>query len=210
VKDVDLELQLFPAFDGEELRFTTAKPGETGAAKINLQLGSITDRQIRETAGDPLTTDDVSIEQVEGIDARTKTSLQKIGVKSAKDLERMERQQIDVSKVSDQPIDYRKLAQMIQRSRRRAQAPSVKSASLTLHDGGTVLEIRGERLSSPGASAPIEGFPRAFLDGTEVPVRHHSPTLMQLDVDESQLRGGASHLEIALDPYAVLRMNLKP
>src|SRR5262245_38120073 len=70
VRDVDLELQLFPAFDGEELRFTTARPGETGAAKINLQLGSITDRQIRETAGDPLTTDDVPIEGVEGIDAK--------------------------------------------------------------------------------------------------------------------------------------------
>jgi len=150
VKDVDLELQLFPAFDGEELRFTTAKPGETGAAKINLQLGSITDRQIRETAGEPLTTDDVAIDQVEGIDNKTKTSLKKIGVKSARDLERMERQQIDMSKVSDQPIDYRNLAQMIQRTRRRALAPSVKSASLTLHEGAPVLEIEGEHFRSPG------------------------------------------------------------
>ena len=32
VKDVSLELQLFPNFDGRELRFTTAAPGETGAA----------------------------------------------------------------------------------------------------------------------------------------------------------------------------------
>ena len=77
VRDVDLELHLFPSFDGEELRFTTAKPGETGAARINLQLGSITDRQIRETAGEPLTTADVAIETVEGIDERTKKSLKK-------------------------------------------------------------------------------------------------------------------------------------
>jgi hypothetical protein len=209
VKDVDLELQLFPTFDGDELRFTTAKPGETGAARINLQLGSITDRQIRETAGEPLTADDVPIEQVDGIDARTKTSLRKIGVTSARDLERMEKQQIDVTKVSDQPIDYRKLAQMIQRTRRRKQAPSAKSASLTLHDGEPVVDIHGEHLSTQGAAGAGE-FPRAFLDGAEVPVRHHSPTLMRLGIDESQLRRGPGRLEIALDPYAVLRMNLKP
>lgn len=207
VRDVDLELHLFPSFDGEELRFTTAKPGETGAAKINLQLGSITDRQIRETAGEPLTTNDVAIETVEGIDEQTKKSLKKIGVTSARDLERMERQNIDIEKVSDSAIDYRKLAQMIQRSRRRATAPRVKSASLTLHEGRPVLEIEGEHLGSGGHA---NWAPRAFLDGEEVPVREASERLVRIDVDEERVGRGAGHLEIALDPYAVLRMNLKP
>jgi hypothetical protein len=206
VKDVALELQLFPAFDGEELRFTTAKPGETGAAKINFQLGSITDRQIRETAGDPLRTDDVAIEQVDGLDDKTKSSLKKIGVTSARDLERIEREQIDISKVSEQPLDYRNLAKMIQRTRRRAQAPSVKSASLTVHGGAPVLEIEGEHLSP---SHGTDEFPRAFLDGEEVPVQHASEQLMRLGIDESRLASGPGRLQIALDPYAVLRMNLK-
>ncbi|MGI9284452.1 MAG: hypothetical protein ACR2P1_03635, partial [Pseudomonadales bacterium] len=43
VQDMNLQLQLFPEFDGETVRFTTAKPGETGASKVSFQLGSIRD-----------------------------------------------------------------------------------------------------------------------------------------------------------------------
>src|SRR5512134_3142523 len=62
VRDLNLELQLFPEFDGRELRFTTAGPGESGAARIAFQLGSITDRQIRETTKEPPTKDDITID----------------------------------------------------------------------------------------------------------------------------------------------------
>lgn len=207
VKDLSLELQLFPEFDGEELRFTTARPGETGAARINFELGSITDRQIRETTREPITRDDVAIELVEGIDPRTKASLEKIGVSSVKDLEQMEKHNIDIEKVSDSPIDYRNLAQMIQRTRRRRLAPHVRSASLTTHEGETVVAIEGENLVT---AKPGPGFPRAFLNGEEVPVRTASDTTLRIGVDESRLAPGANALQVALDPYAVLRMNLRP
>jgi len=207
VRDLALELQLFPEFDGEEIRFTTARPGELGAARVNFQLGSITDRQIRETTSEPVTKDDVSIELIEGIDQKTRKSLEKIGVTRVSDLERMERKNIDIGSVSEAPVDYRKLAQMIQKTRRRANAPRVRSATLAMHEGEPVVAIEGENLAaSPGDAE----FPRAFLDGEEVPVRTASGTLLRIGVGERTLAAAGNALHIALDPYAVVRMNLRP
>jgi hypothetical protein len=130
-------------------------------------------------------------------------------VTSVRDLERVERHGIDIGKVSEAPVDYRKLAQMIQKTRRRANAPVVQQASLTTHEGDTVVEIEGRNLAAPAAGAD---FPRAFLNGEEVPVRAASDTLLRIRVDEPALaaRGGPHALQVALDPYAVLRMNLMP
>src|SRR5687767_12013308 len=59
VKDVGLDLHIFPEFDGKKVRFVTAQPGDAGASKISIQLGSITDRQIKEAAKEPPTRDDI-------------------------------------------------------------------------------------------------------------------------------------------------------
>ena len=96
VKDMALELQLFPIFNGDEVLFATARPGETGASKVSIQLGSISDRQIRETTKAPVAKDDIVVDAIEGVDDDTKKTLKKIGVRSAKDLEHMEQRQIDL------------------------------------------------------------------------------------------------------------------
>ncbi|MGH7629085.1 MAG: hypothetical protein ACREOF_06790 [Gemmatimonadales bacterium] len=215
VKDLALDLQLFPEFDGDELRFSTARPGETGAARISFQLGSITDRQIRESTSDPLTKDDVSIDVVEGIDEKTRKMLQRIGVTSMKDLERVERQNIDLDKVADEPIDYRKLANMVHRARRRSlRPPQVHSASLVQDNGETLIVIEGERFAPVFPVSAAAGretrYPRAFLDGDEVPVRSASAARLQIRVDEARLSPDGNRLQIALDPYLLLGMNLKP
>ena len=49
VEDMALDLQLFPVYTGDSVLFSTARPGESGASKVSIKLGSITDRQIRET-----------------------------------------------------------------------------------------------------------------------------------------------------------------
>jgi hypothetical protein len=216
VKDLALDLQLFPEFDGEELKFSTARPGEAGAARISFQLGSITDRQIRESTTDPLKTDDVSIEVVEGIDDKTRKPLQKIGVTSVKDLERVESHNIDLEKVGDEAIDYRKLARMVQRAQRRSLQPVVRSASLVQSGGESQIVIEGERLAPlhPASHAlSLSGearFPRAFLDGEEIAVRSASETRLRMRVDEAKLSPRGSTLQIAIDPYAILRMQLLP
>jgi hypothetical protein len=76
VKDMSLDLQIFPTYDGEEVQFTTAKPGQQGASKVSLQLASITDDQVRSTSKKPASKDDVKLDQIP-IDDATKKSLRK-------------------------------------------------------------------------------------------------------------------------------------
>jgi hypothetical protein len=207
VRDLALDLQLFPEFDGDELRFTTARPGETGAARISLQLGSITDRQIRESTREPPRKDDIAIELVDDLDPKVKRSLEKLGVSSVRDLEMIEKQNIDLGKVGDSPIDYGSLARMIQRSKRMRSTPRVSSASLVESDDGPVLTITGQHLAE---SAAESDFPRAFLNGRELRVRSASASTIEMAVPHESMSDDPMRLEITLDPYAILRMNLAP
>jgi hypothetical protein len=207
VENLGLELQLFPEFDGGEIRFTTARPGETGAAKVSFNLGSITDRQIKEVTNEPLTADDVAITEVEGLDDETKTRLQRIGVTSAKDLERMQRKNVDLAKVSDSRVDYAKLANVINRAKRRVNAPTVAAASLTRGaEGKPVLAIQGRNLAG---DRPAGDFPRAFLNGERVGVLSASSQELRLAVEPEQLRAARNELRVLLDPYAVMTMELR-
>jgi len=206
VENLALELHLFPEFEGNQIRFTTAKPGDSGAAKISFNLGSITDRQIRESTKDPLTADDVSLEQVEGLDDNTRASLQKIGVTSVKDLDRVRNKNVDLAKVSGNQVDYANLANVINRARRRVNAPSVAQAHVVAENGAAVLTIAGENLAVERASA---AFPRAFFNDQPVPVLAASSRALRLAVAPHQLRAGRNELRVLLDPYAVISMELR-
>lgn len=207
VQGLNLELQLFPEFDGSDLRFATAKPGETGAAKIAFQLGSISDRQIRETTKDPITTDDVAIDMVDGIDEETKVELQKIGVTSARDIERMERNNVDIGRLSGNRVNYNRLAGLINRAKRRTTPPSVTSASLsTVADESTLL-IEGSNLAQPAVAGGE--FPIAYLNDRPVAVTRASPTALHLAVQPGEMRAGVNTLRVALDPHAVMTLDLK-
>ena len=76
VKEVALDLNTFPSYDGEQVRFLTAQPGEEGASKVTIQLNSITDQQVRATHqaadGAPAT----SIDELD-VDETTRTKLRK-------------------------------------------------------------------------------------------------------------------------------------
>lgn len=204
VRDLNLELQLFPEFDGRELRFTTAGPGETGAARIAFQLGSITDRQIRETTKEPPTKDDIAIDVVEDIDDQTKQELQRIGVTTVKDIERMEKGNVDLKRASSS-VDYTKLANIINRTRRRQNAPSVTKALLVSSEGMPQLSIAGSNLATAASAGE---FPMAMLN--DMPVRVVSATRdeVRLALESGQLRHGANQLKLMLDPYAVIALDV--
>lgn len=123
VKDLSLDLNLFPEYNGSEVKFTTAKPGDTGASRIGITLGSITDRQIRETTKLPPQVDDVSLDEVEEIDEETKQSLKKIGIDSINDIERLEEKKIDLKKVKGvSPGNYSRLADKLKKIRTETRA----------------------------------------------------------------------------------------
>lgn len=207
VENLALELQLFPEFDGGEIQFTTARPGEVGAAKVSFNLGSITDRQIKEVTKEPLTKDDVAITEVEGLDDATRSRLQRIGVTSTKDIERMQLKNVDVGKVSGGKVDYGQLAKVINRAKRRINAPTVAQASLSLGvEGAPVLAIQGSNLAMQG---PRGEFPAAFLNGEPVKVLSASSRELHLAVAAEQLRLPRNELRVLLDPYAVMTMELR-
>jgi len=205
VRDLSLELQLFPDFDGRELKFSTAGPGETGAAKIAFQLGSITDRQIRETTREPPSADDVTIDVVEDIDPETRQDLQKIGVTTVKDIERMERNNVALKNVGGGNVDYTKLANIINRTKRRQQAPVVAKAMLLAGDDAPTLALEGTNLAT---TASVGDFPVATLNGEPVRVMAATPRELRLALPPGLLRDGANTLRVALDPYAVVTLDV--
>jgi hypothetical protein len=204
VRDLNLELHLFPDFDGKELRFATAGPGESGAAKIAFQLGSITDRQIRETTREPPSKDDITIDVVEDLDDQTKHELQRIGVTTVRDIERMEKRNVDIKRAGGS-VDYNRLANIINRTRRRRLAPVVAKATLVGDAERPQLAIEGANLAT---AASVGEFPMAQLNGTPVTFVSATAGELRLVVEAELLRPGANELRIALDPYAVITLDV--
>ena len=199
VKEVSLDLQIFPSFDGKEVRFVTAGANQAGSSRISLQLGSITDRMVRETTRGPLEQDDVPLEAVEGIEEEVRETLETVGVKSARDLERIRAKKIDLGRVGGKKIEYGGLARLIDRSR---HSPTVLSVELSRD--GTVLRLLGENLQS---LEPMPEFPVALLDGEPVAVTTRARGELHVTAAAERL-GRAQALTVALDPYRVIEMRL--
>src|SRR5882757_1140923 len=89
VKEVALDLNIFPSYDGDNVTFITAQPGQQGASKVTIQLGSITDQQVRATSKAPTARGDINLDQI-NIDKSTKKKLRKLGVNSVDDLKQIE------------------------------------------------------------------------------------------------------------------------
>ena len=235
VRDVALDLQIFPQFDGRKVKFVTAQPGDAGASKISIQLGSITDRQIRETTKEPPSKEDVSLDDVDGLDAEARDTLRKVGITSADDFDRIERRNVDVEKVvkhktegegagSRPAVDYTNLARLIKKARRTRQlAPKVLGLEIETVDGRRVLNLHGQNLALEPSAAPHDRdplagamaaserqFPLAVLDDEAISVVGASDKRLQLVIPPHKLRDRGAILKVALDPYAVITMEIKP
>ena len=213
VKDVALDLQIFPRYEeGGAVRFTAARPGEAGASKLSIQLGSITDRQIRESGNEPPDRDDVEIEVLEDLDPDVKKSLKKVGVRSSRDLERIGNRNVDLEQVVREKTDKKKavqyddLARLINKARRRRAGPLVSKVSSAMSAGETRLVLEGKNLASVES---VQGFPAALLNGSPVVVRHAGADRVELAVPAAGLRDGPNQLDVALDPYALMRLEVR-
>ncbi|WP_017661027.1 hypothetical protein [Baaleninema simplex] len=206
VKDMSLDLQLFPEFDGENVHFTTAKPGETGASKITFQLGSIRDHQIQEIAKDPLSHDDISIDEIDLPKEANKT-LKKLGIYSTKDLQRtIEEKGIDLDAHTGETLDREHLSHILDRERRRQNSPVVSHARFFRQNGRSILRLEGQNLMIYPENRE---FPVAVLDGVKVPIQTASETQLQLLIDRDRLKTQPGKLEVALDRYAIITLTLK-
>ena len=150
--------------------------------------------------------------EVEELEPEVRESLRRVGVNSARDLERMERRNVDLDKVvrekagQETPkgtVSYDKLADIISRARRKDFAPTVKSVSLAQGaPGEAVIEISGEHLDCFG-----EEFPIATVNGADAVVEQHRNTI-RLRTPSAMLRRGINKLDLALDRSSVLHLDL--
>ena len=214
VQDLSVNLQVFPQYDGDKVRFLTAQPGEEGASTITFQLGSIRDTQIREIARKPPSLDDVTIDDVELPDEERKT-LKRLGINTTEDLRRtVEDKRVDIEQVTDRKVSYRNLSEIINRSRRQGvRAPRVRGVSLSMPTNGSgnaMLSLHGENLHiEPRSGDDEQGvFPFALLDGEPLAVVSASAGAVHLTVPRDRAAQLSGALTLALDPYAVLTMQL--
>jgi len=213
VKDVSFDLHLFPTYENSKLRFQMARPGDQGGSRISFQLGSITDRQIREHANEPISRDDISIDNLEGIDDDVKESLKKVGVHSTRDLERMDQRNVNMEKVVEEKtegkktLDYGNLANMINKARRRKFAPQLSAAQGMPDVEGIDLKLQGNNFILTGERD--ERFPIALINSEPVEVVTATHDMLHIRIPQQCLKPGVNQLAVALDPYAVINMEIK-
>lgn len=206
VKDMALDLQLFPKYHNGHIQFITAKPGEAGASKMTLQLGSIRDHQIQEVAPEPIARDDILIEDTD-LPETTRQTLKRLGVRSTEDLLRaVEERGIDLEAHTEEKVDRQTLDQILNQARRRQNPPLVSQAKFTKIYNESVLILEGENLMIFPSD---EEFPVAILDGKRVPVIAAGENKIDLQIDRDRVKNQPGKLKVALDRYAVINLTLK-
>jgi len=207
VKDVDVDLRCFPVYDGRQVRFLTAQPGEDGSSALRFSLGSISAGTIRDSAPPPPEADDVTFESMNDLDDDAKEALASVGVRNARDLKRVAARGVDLKTATgNKAPDYSDLAALINRAHRERTPPRVDSAQLSVEDRRLVLRVDGENL----AMSRNEGYPVALLDGRRREVRSADPRRISVDVAGFRPRSVPSRLVLALDPASVMTMELTP
>lgn len=204
VKDLALDLNIFPSYDGDQIRFITAQPGQQGASKVSIQLGSITDQQVRATTKIPSAKDDINISDIP-VDKTTKKKLRKLGVNSLQDLKEVDKRNVDLKKVSDNEIDYRSLANQIQKSKRNQDPPRVNAVSLSRDESGApCLLLRGRRLAVDRTFNPV-----AVVNGELAEVMSSGDSEMTIRIGDKHRFGDTNEVIVTFDPFAVVKMDVK-
>lgn len=203
VKEVALDVNAFPTYDGAAVRFTTAAPGQEGASKLTIQLGSITDQQVRATTKRTAAEHDQDLDELD-VDDTTRSKLRKIGVKSVDDLKDLEARKVDLRAATGSDIDYSSLARKINQSRRTKAAPAIDGVSLSQSDGEQCLTIEGRNLGLDPTFPPV-----AVLNDRLAEVLSSGPGHLTIRLEpESSLRA-ENEVILTLDPYAVVKVNVR-
>ena len=202
VKDLSLDLQIFPTYEGDSVRFRTAEPGQEGYSTITLQLASITDQQIRATTKPPPARDELPLDEA-SIDPDAVQRLRKLGVRSVNDIEKLEERNVDLRSATGGAVDYTKLANMIRQARRGKTPPAVRGASVESTFDGPVLRVHGSNLSVSQEHEPV-----AVVNNRLAQVLSYSPDLIEILVDDEVPARAMSDVILTLDPYCIARFRI--
>lgn len=204
VKEVAIDVNAFPTYDGDEVRFLTAQPGQEGASKLTIQLGSVTDQQVRASTK-PVegSVTSPSINELD-VDEQTKGRLRRIGVKSVDDLEALQERNVDLKQATDSDLDYTELARKIRKARRSQQAPSLEGMSMSTSGGQPCLLLEGRNLSIDPGFPPV-----AVVNGRLAEVLSAGPGHLAIQVDPEHPLRRDNEVVVTFDPYAVVKVNVK-
>lgn len=204
VKDMALDLNIFPTYDGNTIRFTTAQPGQQGASKVTIQLSSITDQQIRATTKSPGRKGDIKIEDIP-VDQETKKELRKMGVTSVGDLKQVESSNIDIAKASDNAIDYSSLENQINKARRGQMPPLIRSVNFSVDEQRVPqFRVNGENLAMQENFPPV-----AVINGELAEVLAHDGKEVRIAIGKQHRIGANNEVILTFDPYAIVKLNVK-
>jgi hypothetical protein len=204
VKEVAVDLNIFPTYDGERVTFLTAQPGQEGASKVSIQLGSITDQQVRATSKVPGAKEEVPLNEVD-VDPKTRRQLRKLGVNSVDDLKQIEKKNVDLGTVAGDTLDYRKLANQIEKARRSKNPPKVNSAVMSQDaDGGNYLLIKGENLSVDSKFRPV-----AVVNNKLAEVLSSDAREIRIQIGDAHRLKQENEVILTMDPFALVKLNLK-
>lgn len=203
VKELSIDLNAFPSYDGDAVKFVTAQPGQQGASKMTIQLGSITDQQVRATSKLPGATNDVNINTIQ-VPKATKKTLRKLGVSSVGDLQELQRKHVDLNNVSDGDIDYGALANEIDKTRRAQRPPTISGVSLSMDRGDTrCLTVSGSNLSISPAFEPV-----AVVNGVLAKVQSRGPKEIRLELGPAHALSRRNDVILTVDPFAIIKLNV--
>jgi hypothetical protein len=204
VKEMALDLNIFPSYDGDQVKFITAQPGQQGSSKVSIQLSSITDQQVRATAKIPGTKNDINIDEI-GIDKATKKKLRKLGVNSIDDLKQIEKKNVDLQKISNNEIDYKELANQIQKSRRSQNPPRVGAVSLSTDENkAPYLLIQGENLAIDPGFPPVAVVNQALAE-----VMSSSDKEVKIQITRDHDLSENNEVILTCDPFAVIKVTVR-
>lgn len=203
VKELAIDLNAFPSYDGDAVKFVTAQPGQQGASKVTIQLGSITDQQVRATSKTPIAKKDVTINEIQ-VPKTTKKTLRKLGVNSVGDLQELQRKNVDLKNVTDGDLDYAALANQIDKTRRAQRPPSVSGVSLSMDRGATrCLTVTGSNLSINPKFEPV-----AIVNGVLARVQSRSPKQIRIELGPDHALSQRNDVILTVDPFAIIKLNV--
>jgi hypothetical protein len=204
VRELALDLNIFPSYDGEHVSFVTAQPGQEGASKVTIQLGTITDQQVRATTKVPGVKSEINLADMD-LDPNTRKQLRKFGVTSATDIKEIEKKNVDLQQVSDDSIDYTELANKIEKSRRRRNPPRVRSASLSTDaENKPMLLIEGEHLAINPKFPPVAVVNQVLAD-----VLSSNEGELKIRLDHSHRIDRDNEVILTVDPFAIVKFQMR-
>lgn len=204
VKDMSMDVNIFPTYDGDVVRFVTAQPGQQGASKVTIQLGSITDQQVRATSKPLSVTKEVSLKEA-NVDEDTQKELRKIGVTTVDDLQQLEKKNVDIEKVGSSKINYGQLLNQIKTTKRNSNPPKVKSVSLSVdEDNNPYIHVQGSHLAVNSKFKPV-----VVINNELAEVEHHDENELRIKIGQVHNISASNDLVVTLDPYAIIKLNVK-